>query len=93
MAKKNKEISNVNHVNSPPTGLQVIFREFMKDKLAMFSLVVLVAVIIGIFFWAYFMIDQQQLMRVSLRDKFGAQVKNSYLVPMRVVKISSDKLL
>ncbi|MCM3386524.1 ABC transporter permease [Ureibacillus chungkukjangi] len=72
MAKKNKEISNVNHVNSPPTGLQVIFREFMKDKLAMFSLVVLVAVIIGIFFWAYFMIDQQQLMRVSLRDKFGA---------------------
>lgn len=72
MAKKNKKISNVNHVNSPPTGLQVIFREFMKDKLAMFSLVVLVAVIIGIFFWAYFMIDQQQLMRVSLRDKFGA---------------------
>ncbi|PYF06542.1 ABC transporter permease [Ureibacillus chungkukjangi] len=72
MAKKNEKNSNVNHVNSPPTGLQVIFREFMKDKLAMFSLVVLVAVIIGIFFWAYFMIDQQQLMRVSLRDKFAA---------------------
>ncbi|MDN4492279.1 ABC transporter permease [Ureibacillus aquaedulcis] len=71
MAKKNKKTGNNNYVNSPPTGLQVIFREFMKDKLAMFSLILLVVVILGIFVWAWLGIDQQQLLRVSLRDKFA----------------------
>jgi len=56
--------------SSPPTGFQVIAREFMKDKLAMFSLISLVVVIVGIFIWAL-LIDQEQMMRVSLRDKFA----------------------
>lgn len=56
--------------SSPPTGFQVIAREFMKDKLAMFSLISLVVVIVGIFIWAMF-IDQHEMMRVSLRDKFA----------------------
>lgn len=56
--------------NSPPTGMQVIFREFSKDKLAMFSLISLVIVIVGVFIWAWF-IDQDALMRVSLRDKYA----------------------
>ncbi|MFC7685654.1 ABC transporter permease [Ureibacillus sp. GCM10028918] len=71
MAKKNKNTGNNNYLNSPPTGMQVVFREFMKDKLAMFSLIMLVIVILGIFLWAWLGIDQQQLLRVSLRDKFG----------------------
>ncbi|KGR73674.1 ABC transporter permease [Ureibacillus sinduriensis] len=71
MARKNKNTGNNNYVNSPPTGLQVIFREFMKDKLAMFSLLLLVIVIVGIFVWTWLGIDQQQLLRVSLRDKFA----------------------
>ncbi|MBD8026681.1 ABC transporter permease [Ureibacillus sp. Re31] len=70
MAKK-KYKKNKTYVNSPPTGIQVVFREFMKDRLALFSLVGLVAVIIGVFIWAFFFIDQDQLMRVSLRDKFA----------------------
>lgn len=78
MAKKNKN-GNSNYVNSPPTGLQVIFREFMKDKLAMFSLVLLVVVIVGIFIWAWTGIDQQQLLRVSLRDKFAAPGEKFWL--------------
>ena len=57
-------------VSAPPTGLQVIFREFKKDKLAMFALISLVIVIVGVFIWARF-IDQETLMRVSLRDKFA----------------------
>lgn len=57
--------------NSPPTGMQVIFREFSKDKLAMFSLISLVVVIVGVFVWAWF-IDKDALMRVSLRDKYAA---------------------
>ena len=58
-------------ISSPPTGFQVIAREFMKDKLAMFSLVSLIIVIGGIYFWAT-QIDQTQLMRISLRDKLAA---------------------
>ncbi|MEI4769671.1 ABC transporter permease [Psychrobacillus sp. FJAT-51614] len=57
-------------LNSPPTGIQVIFREFKKDKLAMFSLISLIVVIIGVFIWAW-LIDQETLMRVSLRDKYA----------------------
>lgn len=58
-------------ISSPPTGFQVIAREFMKDKLAMFSLVSLIIVIGGIYIWAT-QIDQTQLMRISLRDKLAA---------------------
>ncbi|RHW39877.1 ABC transporter permease [Lysinibacillus yapensis] len=72
MAKKRKYKKKKSYVNAPPTGMQVVFREFMKDKLALFSLLALIVVIVGVFIWAFFIIDQQQLMRISLRDKFGA---------------------
>ena len=64
------ELSKEIKVSSPPTGFQVIAREFMKDKLAMFSLISLIIVIGGIYIWAW-QIDQQQLMRISLRDKLA----------------------
>ncbi|QFF98239.1 ABC transporter permease [Psychrobacillus glaciei] len=67
----NKENKNeIVEVSAPATGMQVIFREFKKDKLAMFSLIALVIVIIGVFIWAK-LIDEQALMRVSLRDKYA----------------------
>ncbi|MDI2589672.1 ABC transporter permease [Psychrobacillus sp. NEAU-3TGS] len=50
--------------------MQVVFREFRKDRLAMFSLISLVVVIVGVFIWTWF-IDQEALMRVSLRDKYA----------------------
>ncbi|WP_391120482.1 ABC transporter permease [Psychrobacillus sp. L3] len=66
--KENKK--EIVEVSAPATGMQVIFREFKKDKLAMFSLIALVVVIIGVFLWAW-RIDEQTLMRVSLRDKYA----------------------
>ena len=65
-------------VSSPPTGFQVIAREFMKDKLAMFSLISLIIVIGGIYIWAT-QIDQHQLMRISLRDKLAAPGEKFWL--------------
>ncbi|WP_313892494.1 ABC transporter permease [Psychrobacillus sp.] len=65
-----KQVEAVKAVNSSPSGMQVVFREFKKDKLAMFSLISLVVVIVGVFIWAM-LIDQEALMRVSLRDKFA----------------------
>jgi len=64
------EASKEIKVSSPPTGFQVIAREFMKDKLAMFSLISLIVVIGSIYIWAW-QIDQTQLMRISLRDKLA----------------------
>lgn len=68
---KKKDKKNTNYTNSPPTGLQVIFREFLKDRLALFSLISIVVIIIGIFVWSFWVIDQEQLMRVRLGDKFA----------------------
>jgi len=56
--------------SSPLTGIQVVIREFKKDKLAMFSFVSLVTVIVVIFIWAW-LIDKDALMRISLRDKYA----------------------
>ena len=66
VSAKNEQV-----VSSPPTGWQVIWREFKKDKIAMFSLIALILVIIGVFIWAWF-IDKEALMKISLRDKYGA---------------------
>mgnify|MGYP001419018374 FL=1 len=57
--------------NSPPTGLQVIFREFLKDKVAFFSFISLVIVILGVFIWATLFIDQEALMRINLQDRYA----------------------
>lgn len=63
---------------SPPTGIQVIAREFAKDKLAMTSLLFLVVLISVIYVWS-FLIDQEQLMRISLRDQMAAPGEKYWL--------------
>ena len=55
----------------PPMGLQMIFREFLKDKIAIFSLVLLVAVLLFVFIGSA-VIDQSQVMHVSILDKYAA---------------------
>lgn len=59
-----------NRHRSSNTAMQVVVREFQKDKLAMFSLLSLVIVIVSVFLWTYF-IDQETLMRIRLRDTFA----------------------
>lgn len=73
--------SNADHeqvISSPPSGWQVIWREFKKDKIAMFSLVALIIVIVGVFVWSLF-IDIETLMKISLRDKYAAPDANFLL--------------
>ena len=75
---ENVVIQSEHPESSPPTGFQVIMREFKKDKLAMFSLIALIIVILGIYIWAMF-IDQEEMMRVSLRDKFAEPGEKFFL--------------
>ncbi|BDH60878.1 peptide ABC transporter permease [Lysinibacillus sp. PLM2] len=68
ITNRQKDKSNV--VNSTPTGMEVIMREFKKDRLALFSLIAMIIVISVVFVWSLF-IDQESLMRVSLKDRFA----------------------
>ena len=68
MAKEKENDQEV--VSSPPTGMQVIWREFKKDKVAMVSLFGLIILIVGIFIASY-VLNQDAIMRVSLRDMYA----------------------
>ena len=69
MAKEKKVNENVQE-SVPPMGMTMIAREFKKDKLAMFSLAVLVIILLGVFIGSV-IINQDQIMRVSIFDKYA----------------------
>lgn len=51
-------------------GMQVVFREFQKDRIAMTSFMLLVFFILFVFIASLF-IDQEQLMRINLYDRYS----------------------
>ncbi|MFV8260375.1 ABC transporter permease [Aerococcus viridans] len=55
--------------SAPPIGLRVIWREFLKDKLALFSLIFFILIILGVFIGAI-VIDQDEVLRISLLDSY-----------------------
>ncbi|MGX6962719.1 ABC transporter permease [Vagococcus xieshaowenii] len=55
----------------PPMGFRMIAREFKKDKLAMFSLILLIAILLFVFIGSIF-VDQDKVMYVSIFDKYAA---------------------
>lgn len=55
--------------SAPPTGLRVIWREFLKDKLALFSIIFFILIILGVFIGAT-VIDQDEVLRISLLDSY-----------------------
>jgi peptide/nickel transport system permease protein len=77
MAKEKETKQEV--VSAPPTGMQVVWREFKKDKVALVSLFGLVALIIGIFITAFFFLDQEKVMYVSLRDMYAPPSSTHWL--------------
>lgn len=57
-------------VSAPPTGFKMIVREFKKDKIAMFSLALLVIIFLFIFIGSM-VLDQSAVMKVSILDKYN----------------------
>lgn len=53
-------------------GFQVIAREFKKDKLAMFSLTLLITMLVVIFVGSYLFFDQAEVMRVHIFNRYEA---------------------
>lgn len=68
---KEKKATNVETVSAPPTGLKMIAREFKKDKLALFSLALLI-IIFAVIFIGALVLDKDAVMKVSILDKYAA---------------------
>lgn len=68
MSEKSKQSEEV--VSAPPTGFKMIAREFKKDKLALFSLGLLVTLLLIIFIGSL-VLDQSAVMKVSILDKYN----------------------
>ena len=66
-------------VSAPPTGFKMIVREFKKDKLALFSLGLLVVLLLTIFIGAMFL-DKDAVMKVSIFDKYGEPGVNGFIL-------------
>ncbi|HJA89162.1 MAG TPA: ABC transporter permease [Candidatus Jeotgalibaca merdavium] len=85
MEEVSTQIEHVDHTDSnltplPDTsddqgavvGFQVIAREFKKDKLAMFSLGLLITLLVVIFIGSYFFFDQSEVMKVHILSRYKA---------------------
>jgi peptide/nickel transport system permease protein len=60
---------NVEEVSVPPRGIRMIAREFKKDKLAMFSLIMLVILLLVAFVGPYFL-NSEAVTMVSPLDRY-----------------------
>ncbi len=81
MENKNEQtVEKLESQSSPPTGIQVIFREFKKDKLAMFSLVGITVLILGVLALAFFIIDQAAVMKIQLLERFTEPGVRGYVL-------------
>ena len=49
MAQDKKDVTKESTVSTPPTGFQVIVREFLKDKIALAALIILTLIFLFIF--------------------------------------------
>ena len=58
-------------VSTPPAGFQVIVREFLKDKLALFALILLTLIFLIIFVGPFF-IDQEAALKVNILGRYKA---------------------
>lgn len=67
---KNVENTEIIAETIPPMGFRMIAREFKKDRLAIFSLIVLVIILLTVFIGAV-VVDQDKVMTVSILDKYA----------------------
>ncbi|MGE7927232.1 ABC transporter permease [Lysinibacillus xylanilyticus] len=75
MEQHNNEI--VKFDNSPPTGIQVVLREFKKDKVAMLSFFGITLLIVVILVAAMFL-NQEEILKIKLLERFTEPGVNGY---------------
>lgn len=80
MENKNEQtVEKLESQSSPPTGVQVILREFKKDKLAMFSLIGIILLMAAILILAW-VIDVADVMNIRLIERFTEPGVRGYIL-------------
>lgn len=80
MEKNNEQtLEKLESQSSPPTGVQVILREFKKDKLAMFSLIGIILLMAAIMILAW-VIDVADVMNIRLIERFTEPGVRGYIL-------------
>ncbi|MET4559258.1 ABC transporter permease [Lysinibacillus parviboronicapiens] len=77
MEQQNKEA--VKFESSPPTGIQVVLREFKKDKLAMFSFIGITLLIIALLI-AAMILNQEEVLKIKLLERYTEPGVNGYIL-------------
>ena len=77
--KEMKKDASLDKKNVTPSAFKVIVREFMKDKLATFSLGVFVLILLTVFIGSLFF-NLEDVMRVNLMDSFLRPGEEGYLL-------------
>lgn len=67
MSKETKKQQQT--ASTPPGGFRIIAREFMKDKVALGSLILLVAILLTVFIGAA-LLNQEEVMKVNLMGRY-----------------------
>lgn len=77
--KKDQTVEKLESQSSPPTGIQVILREFKKDKLALGSLIFIVLLMVAVLVLSFVM-DQAAVMKIQLIERFTEPGVNGYIL-------------
>jgi len=65
--------------STPPTGIQVVIREFRKDRLALISFIGMNLLIISILIAAMLM-DQEEILKIQLLERYTEPGVNGYIL-------------
>ncbi len=79
MAQDKKDVTKESTVSTPPTGFQVIVREFLKDRIALAALIILTLIFLFIFIGPFF-INEATALKVNILQRYKAPGVNGYLL-------------
>ncbi len=65
--------------SSPPTGIQVVLREFKNDKIAMFSFIGVTIIMLSIFIAAW-MLNQEEVLKINLIERYTEPGVNGFIL-------------
>ena len=79
MAQDKKDVTKESTVSTPPTGFQVIVREFLKDRIALAALIILTLIFLFIFIGPFF-INEATALKVNILQRYKAPGVNGFLL-------------
>ena len=79
MAQDKKDVTKESTVSTPPTGFQVIVREFLKDKIALAALIILTSLFLSISIGPFFS-NEATALKVNILQRYKAPGVNGFLL-------------